>query len=216
MPLLTSDRRAVALIRPVKGLPEEVQIEMAREYGIDDRDMYIHGQLYGRDARDEWIRALGTDRSVVGWIARADVLIKRRAELPAKTRPSIDYMTAVTMATAKAREIIEAVTKTSSTQARQWAARVEWGAKQASAGVPKDRQAQVEHGRRGGEIIKARSTVAKWTNELWTERREDLLPYWRDRRHDWKTARAKLAKKSKDLGMLGYHSLWRIFGPRGS
>jgi hypothetical protein len=213
MPLLKSEK-AVAIVRSVSRLPAAVQIEMARRAGIKDQFIYVHDRTSNVDARAAWIQSMNIDRTVIGWFARIDVLCKRKDELPPNVRPSVDFTKALALASAKAKELVEGSTGARSSISETWLPRVEFGAKQSRAGIPKNLAKQREHGRRGGAMTQEGSVVHKWTSPEWQEKREDLAPYWRDPKLTWVKARDRMARKEPDFKGLSYSSMWRIFDAR--
>lgn len=213
MPPLKSQKK-VAYVRSVPRLPAAVQRSMAIKAGIADEFIYEHGKVEGRDARDAWVQAMGIDRSIIGWVARIDVLCKRRAELPPDLRPSVDFTKALALATAKAKELVEGTTGARSSISAEWLPRIEFGANRSRAGIPKNLAKQREHGRRGGAMTQAESVVFTWTSEEWRERREDMAPYWRDPKRTWAQARDRIARKYPEFKGLSYSSMWRIFEGR--
>lgn len=212
--LLLKREKAVAFVRSVPRLPAAVQIEMARRAGISDQFIYIHGKGGGVDARDAWLQSMNFDRSVIGWIARIDVLCRRRAELPPGVRPSLDFTKVIALASGKAKELVEGTTGARSSISETWVPRVEFGVKKSRAGIPKNLAKQREYGRKGGAMVQADSVVFKWTSDEWQEKRDDLAPYWRDPKFTWERARNRIAKKEPEFKGLSYSSMWRVFGSR--
>lgn len=205
-PLKTS----IAYIRARPGLPADVQRELARDAGC--AVIYEHGEHKRRDMRAEWIRGLGVGRDVNAWVARLDVLLKPKSELPAGVRPSRDLATAISAAAAKAHTLVEGTTGATSDLSREWQERVSWAMHRATGGTPKDIEAQRRHGKRGGAIVRSRSVVVKWRSKPWADRRRAAAVIWRDPEcANWRDAALRLPEELRELS---FTSLWRLLGPR--
>jgi len=208
---MTLLKNAIAFIRPVSGLPADVQRERAESFGC--RQIYEHKE-HGRklDMRGQWIKGLGVGRDTIAWVARLDVLLKPRNEMPGKLMPSRDFAITLAQVAAKASEVVEDASGISSDHTTEWAERVSWAMHRASGGTPRDIERQREHGRKGGQIMRSRSIRVQWESRAYAERRKAAAVVWRDPLHeDWQQARAALPE---ELQSLSYTSLWRLLGKR--
>jgi len=207
---MTLLKTPIAYIRARPGLPVDVQRELAREAGC--AVIYEHGEHKRRDMRAEWLKGLGTARDQVAWVARLDVLLKPKSELPAGTRPTRDFAVALAAVAAKALKVVEGTTGASSAISADWQDRVSWAMHRATGGTPRDIEAQRRHGKRGGAITRSRSVVVKWQSRPWAEKRRAAGVVWRDPEcENWQEARARLPDELRELS---FTSLWRLLGPR--
>lgn len=203
-------KTTIAYIRARPGLPADVQRELAREAGCTV--IYEHGEHKRRDMRAEWIKGLGVGRDINAWVARLDVLLKPKSELPEGVRPSRDLATAISAAAAKAHALVEGTTGATSELSQEWQDRVSWAMHRATGGTPRDIEAQRRHGKRGAAITRSRSVVVKWRSRPWAERRRAAAVIWRDPECErWQDAATRLPE---ELRGLSFTSLWRLLGPR--
>lgn len=183
---------------------------MATEHGCSE--IYIHGTLGKRDAREEFIKALGVGRDVTAYVPRLDVLLRSKSELPSKLKPTRDAAVTLSAIAAKAHELVEGATGITSGLSQEWQNRVSWLMSRASGGSPKNIEAQRAHGKRGGDLSAAASVSRKWKRRSMRDQLAAAGRIWRD--PIYRTREEARAALPEDLRALSIVTLWRLFKGR--
>jgi hypothetical protein len=216
---------SIAYVRFRPRLPVDEQIEEAREYGCVQvyvdlgkgrmlmMDARGQSEPFKGDARAEWIKALGVGRDVTAWVARLDVLLRPKAELPTKVRPSRDAATVLSVAASKAHAIVEGATRATSDISTQWQARVSWMMGRASGGTAKDIEKQREYGRKGARKAIADSPVRRWKRKAMRDQFAQAHNIWCNVKK-YPTRREARAALPEELRRLSMPTLWRLFKGR--
>ena len=216
---------AIAFARSKARLPLDEQIELADEFGCEH--VYVDlgkgrmrvdtrgepGKMFKGDARAEWGKALGTQRDTIAWVARLDVLVRPKAELPAKVMSSRDAATILLAAASKAHIVVEGIGGATSDLSTEWQRRVSWMMSRASGGVPRDIEKQREHGRRGAKAAIAASVRRRWKRKSMRAEFEKAKNIWCNVR-DYPTRGEARAALPEELRGLSFVTLWRMFKGR--
>lgn len=216
---------SIAYVRARPRLPIPEQVEAAWEYGCDQ--IYVdlgkgrmqvvdkrgEGDVHKLDARKEWVQALGTGRNVVAWVMRLDVLLRPKAELAEKVKPSRDVATVLSATAAKAYMVVEGETGATSDMSAEWQGRVSWMMARASGGTPKDIEAQRKHGRRGAAKAIAASPRRKWKRKAMRDEFDRAYNIWCNVKK-YPTRKEARAALPEELRTLSLPTLWRLFKGR--
>lgn len=215
--------RCIGYVRSRPRLPADEQIEDAFESGCNlvyvdlgrgrmrVVDAAGEGPELKRDARAEWIKALGVGRDTVAWVHRLDVLLRSKAELTG-AQPSRDVAAILSATAAKAHALVEGSTGTTSDLSADWQARVAWVMSRAVGGTAKDIERQREHGRKGAKAAKAKSPVRRWKRKSMREQFDAAARIWRD--PIYRTREEARAALPEELRSLSVVTLWRLFRGR--
>lgn len=196
-----------AFLRPVNGLPIEVQRKMAADAGCGV--VYEHSEWgKARNERDMWARSFRPGDTA--WVARLDVLGRRKGEGDKKLRVGADLAALLAEIVARGAILVEGATGIKSTDSKAFADRVGWAVQRAHLASRTSKKIR-------SAVAKARAArqpgiVARWSAPAMASERRKALIIWTS--HEFTSDEEAIAALPDELAKTSTPTIRRLLGRR--